>query len=58
MHSLDLYPKTVWCFLFYLHHSLAQINSREGTQLNLLTENWIKDLLNMAYSLEEKVWPN
>ena len=32
-----------------------QINSREGTQLNLLTENWIKDLLNMAYSLEEKV---
>ena len=24
-----------------------QVNSREGTQLHLSTENWIKDLLSM-----------
>ena len=35
-------------YLHYIHHSLAQVNGREGTQLRPSTENWIKDLLSMA----------
>ena len=35
-------------YLHYLHHSWPQVNSREGTQLYLSTENWIKDLLSTA----------
>ena len=31
-------------YLYYLHHSLAQVNGREGTQLHSSTENWIKYL--------------
>ena len=35
-------------YLHYLHHSLAPVKSRDGTQLHPSTENWIKDLLSMA----------
>ena len=31
-----------------------QINNREGTQLHPSTENWIKDLLNMALAIRTR----
>ena len=32
----------------------AQVNNREGTQLHPSTENWIKDLLNIALPIRAK----
>ena len=32
----------------------SQVNSREGTQLHPSTENWIKDLLNMAPPIRKR----
>ena len=39
-------------YLHYLHHSL--VNSREGTQLHLSTENWVKDLLSMSLPIRTR----
>ena len=33
---------------YFGHHSLAQVNNGEGTQLHPWRENWIKDLLSVA----------
>ena len=41
-------------YLHYLHHSLAQVNSREGTQLHPSTEHWIEDLLSMALPIRTR----
>ena len=41
-------------YLHYLHHSLAQLGKREGTQPHPLTENWIKDLLSMALPISTR----
>ena len=41
-------------YLHYLHHSLAQVNSREGTQLHPSRKNWITDLLSMAPPIRTK----
>ena len=35
------------------NHSLAQVNSREGTQLHPATENWINDLLSKPHQSEQ-----
>ena len=41
-------------YLYYLHHSLAWVNNREGTQPHPLTQNWIKDLLSMALPIRTR----
>ena len=41
-------------YLYHLHHSLAPVNSRVGTQLHLSTENWVKDLLSIALPIRTR----
>ena len=41
-------------YLHCLHHSLVQVNNREGTQHHTLTENWIKDLLSMTLPISTR----
>ena len=40
-------------YLHYLHHSLAS-GQKTGREHSLSTENWIKDLLNIALSIRTK----
>ena len=44
-------------YLPYLHYSLAQVNSREGTQPHPSTGHWIKDLLSMAPAIRTRPSP-
>ena len=44
-------------YLHYLHHSLAQVNNMQGTQLYPSTENLTKDLLSMAPHIRTRPFP-